>query len=224
MKKYFIVLILGLLIGMLFAKSVYGQENYFTPMTALQASKENNSESKKESSKGKEVKESHKFYYKQFTYPYYLESLHDFDTKYVLYLRSTQYEDVEVNLIYIQPYFMYSDMKNTATSILNLLTCIQDNVEQLQDTIDYCNLCGYDESVVAALTEFIIYFVRIHDYIKECALKYIDYHTQEDFASCIKQLILIENYYWEFFTAIGDIENPDGINTITIRSEPVHES
>lgn len=31
MKKYFIVLILGLFLGVCFARSAYGQENYFTP-------------------------------------------------------------------------------------------------------------------------------------------------------------------------------------------------
>ena len=56
MKKYFIVLILGVCVGVLFARSAYAQENYFTPMTALQANKEN-SESKTLSAEAAEAAE-----------------------------------------------------------------------------------------------------------------------------------------------------------------------
>ena len=212
MRKYFTVLILGLFLGVCFARSAYSQENYFTPMAALQ-------EASKENSDSEEVKEYHEFYYKQYTYPFYVESINDFETKYVLYLRSTQYEDVDVTLTYIQPYFIYSDMQNTVTSILTLLTCIQDNIEQLQDTIDYCNLLGYDKSVKAVLGYWLDYYVRMHENIREEALKYIDCHAKEDLASCVNHLILIENAYWDLYIKISRIENPTGLNTIKIQYE-----
>lgn len=211
MKKYFIVLILGLFLGVLFAISAYGQENYFTPgltMKALQESKENN--------EGEKVKGGHKFYYKQYTYPAYTESIDGFETKYVLYLRSTEYEDIEVNLTYIQPPFIYSDVVNTGFSIIALLTCIQDNIEEVQNTISYCNLCEYDKSLAETLENLINVLVQVHDYIKDCALKYFEAYDKEDFASCIKQLLNIQINYWQLYTSLTTVpQNSEGYNTIT---------
>lgn len=50
MKKYIIVLILGLFLGVCFARSAYGQD-------------------------------TKQYYYKQYTYPYYIESGDFFETK-----------------------------------------------------------------------------------------------------------------------------------------------
>ena len=208
MKKYFIVLIVGLCVGVLFARSAYGQENYFTP--ALQANKEN-SESKALSAATYEV---NNFYYKQYTYPYYIESGDFFETKYVLYLRSTKYEDVEVNLTYIQPYFIYSETISTAQSIDVLLSCIQDNIKEVQSTIIYCNSCEYEKSLVESLENLIGYLVKTHDYIKDCAYKYLDYYYKEDFASCVKELLNIQINYWQLYTSLAG-QNPDGTSTIS---------
>ena len=211
MKKYFIVLILGLFLGACFARSVYGQENYFTPgqtMKALQKSKEN--------SEGEKVKGGHDFYYKQYTYPAYTENLDDFETKYVLYLRSTEHEDVEVNLTYIQPHFIYSDVVNTGFSIIALLTCIQDNIEEVQNVISYCNTCGYEKEVEETLVIIIYHLSMIHDYIKDCALKYFESYDKEDFASCIKQLLNIQINYWHLYTSFTEApKNDEGYNTIS---------
>lgn len=211
MKKYFIVLILGLLLGLLFARSMYSQENYFTPGLTMKALQEN-----KENSEGEKVKGSHNFYYKQYTYPAYIEGLDDFETKYVLYLRSTKYPDVEFTLTYLQPYFVYSEPVTTAMSIGILLTCIQDNIEEVQNTISYCNTCKYDKSLAESLDILIYHLTMMHDYIKDCANKYLESYKQEDFASCIKYMIAIENVYWELFVKIGSMENPNGTNTVTI--------
>ena len=212
MKKYFIVLILGLFLGVCFARSAYGQENYFTPgltMKALQDDKEN--------SKGEKVKGSHNFYYKQYTYPAYIEGLDDFETKYVLYLRSTKYEDVEVTLTYVQPHFVYSDTMSTTQSILVLLNCIKDNIEQIQGTIDYCNEHEYEKSVKETLGNLIGVLVQTHEYIRDCALSYIDYREKEDFAYCIKELLNIEVNYWQLYTALAqqNMQNSEGYTTIT---------
>lgn len=211
MKKYFIVLILGLFLGFCFARSAYGQENYFTPgltMKALQESKEN--------SEGEKVKGGHAFYYKQYTYPAYIEGLDDFETKYVLYLRSTKYEDVEVTLTYIQPYFVYSEPVTTAMSIGILLTCIQDNIEEVQNTISYCNTCKYDKSLAESLDNLIYHLTRMHDYIKDCANKYLESYKQKDFASCIKELLNIQINYWQLYTSLTTVpQNSEGYNTIT---------
>lgn len=209
MKKYIIILILGLLLGSLIARSAYGQENYFTPgqtMKALQESKEN--------SEGEKVKGGHNFYYKQYAYPTYIASGDFFETKYVLYLRSTEYEDVEINLTYIQPYFVYSETVTTAISIDVLLDCIQDNIEQVKDTIRYCNLYGHDKAVAETLENLIDHLSMIHEYIKDCAHKYLDSYYKEDFASCIKELLNIQINYWQLYTSLA-LQNPDGTNTIT---------
>lgn len=210
MKKYIIVLILGLLLGLLFATAAYGQENYFTPgftMKALQESK---------NSEGEKIKGGHDFYYKQYTYPAYIEGLDDFETKYVLYLRSTKYEDVEVTLTYIQPYFVYSEPVTTVMSIGILLTCIQDNIEEVQNTLSYCNTCKYDKSLTESLDMLIYHLTMMHDYIKDCALSYIDHREKEDFASCIKELLNIQINYWQLYTSLTTApQNSEGYNTIT---------
>ena len=209
MKKYFIVLILGLFLGFCFARSAYAQENYFTPeqtMKALQESKEN--------SEGEKVKEEHDFYYKQYMYPVYIESGDFFEAKYVLYLRSIKYEDVEVNLTYIQPYFIYSETISTAESIDVLLSCIQDNIKEVQYTLSYCETYGYEKSLVEGLENLISYLVKTHDYIKDCAYKYLDYYYKEDFASCVKELLNIQINYWQLYTSLAG-KNPNGTSTVT---------
>ena len=208
MKKYFIVLILGLLLGLLFARSVYSQENYFTPGLTMKSLQEN--------SEGEKVKGGHDFYYKQYTYPAYIASGDFFETKYVLYLRSTEYEDVEVNLTYIQPYFIYSDPITTAISIDVLLSCIQDNIEEVQNTISYCNTCKYDKSLVESLDILIYHLTMMHNYIKDCANNYLESYKQEDFASCIKDLLNIQINYWQLYTSLTTVpQNSEGYNTIT---------
>lgn len=212
MKKYFIVLILGLFLGVCFARSAYAQENYFTPgqtMKTLQESKEN--------SEGEKVKGGHTFYYKQYSYPVYIESGDFFETKYAIYFRSTKYEEVEFNLTYIQPYFIYSETIETAGSIDVLLTCIQDNIEQVQDTIIYCNTQGYEKLLVDTLEIFIYHLSKMYEYIKDSAYKYLDSYYKEDFASCIKELLNIQINYWHLYTGLATVQqNHEGTNTITI--------
>lgn len=230
MKKYFIVLILGLLIGMLFAKSVYGQENYFTPMTALQASSES-SESKKDNSESSEIKALSaqdatyeiSYYYEQYTYPYYIESGDFFETKYALALRNVKYSDVEFTLTYLQPYIVYDDSYNTTMYILVLLDCIKQNIEGVSETITYCRLMGYEDEIIQSLISFVDVMSNQYSCIQDYALKYLDAYKKEDFASCIKYILQIENKYWDLYVKISSVENYTGTNKITIIYNQVDE-
>lgn len=217
MKKYFIVLILGLFLGFCFARSAYAQENYFTPMTALQAGKEN-SESKKENSESSESKDKYakEYYYKQYTYPVYIESGDFFETKYALTLQNVKYPDVEFTLTYLQPYIIYSDVETTTMYIPVLLDCIEQNIQAVVDTIDYCGLLGYEDVVIQTLQYLVQGMENSYNNIRDLAFQYIDAYFEEDFASCIKYMIAIENFYWELFVKIGSLENPNGTNTVTI--------
>lgn len=185
MKKYFIVLILGLLLGLLFARSAYGQD-------------------------------AKQYYYKQYTYPYYVASGDFFETKYALTLRNVKYTDVEFTLTYLQPYIIYSDVETTTMYIPVLLSCIEDNIETVVDTIDYCKLKGYEYEVIQTLQYFVQAMYNSFNNIRDLAFQYINAYTEEDFASCIKYMITIENTYWELFVVIGSFENPDGTNIVTI--------
>lgn len=204
MKKYFIVLIVGVCVGVLFARSAYGQENYFTPGQTMKASQDN---------KDKKV---NNFYYKQYTYPYYVESGDFFETKYALTLQNVKYPDVEFTLTYLQPYIIYSDVETTAMYIPVLLGCIEQNIQAVVDTIGYCGLLGCEDEVTQTLLYLVQGMENSYNNIRDLAFQYIEAYFKEDFASCIKYMIAIENFYWELFVKIGSMENPDGTNTVTI--------
>lgn len=204
MKKYIVVLILGLFLGFCFARSAYAQENYFTPGQTMKASQE---------SKDKDAKE---YYYKQYTYPYYIESGDFFETKYALTLQNVKYSDIEFTLTYLQPYIIYSDVETTAMYIPVLLECIEQNIQAVVDTIGYCGLLGYEDVVIQTLQYLVQGMENSYNNIRDLAFQYIDAYFEEDFASCIKYMIAIENFYWELFVKIGSLENPNGTNTVTI--------
>lgn len=185
MRKYFIVLILGLFLGVCFARSAYGQD-------------------------------AKQYYYKQYTYPYYVESGDFFETKYALTLRNVKYPDVEFTLTYLQPYIIYSDVETTTMYIPVLLVCIEQNIQAVVDTIGYCGLLGYEDEVIQTLQYFVQAMENSYNNVRDLAFQYIEAHAKEDFASCIKYMIAIENVYWELFVKIGSMENPNGTNTVTI--------
>lgn len=220
MKKYFIVLIVVVCVGVLFARSVYGQENYFTPMTALQANKEN-SESKALSAEDATYEIS--YFYKQYTYPYYIESGDFFETKYALALRNVKYSDIEFTLTYLQPYIVYDDRYNTTMYILVLLDCIKQNIEAVSETITYCRLMGYEDEIIQSLISFVDVMSNQYTCIQDCALNYIDAYEKEDYASCIKYILQIENEYWDLYVKIGTVENSTGNNKVTIIYDQVDE-
>ena len=219
MKKYFIVLILGLCVGVLFARSAYGQENYFTPMTALQAGKEN-SESKEESSESSESKalsaeDAPSYYYEQYMYPVYIESGDFFETKYAIYLQNVKYSDIEFALTYFQSYIMYSDIESFVTSVQIFISCLDQNIDKVSETIEYCKLMGYEDEIIQSLSCLCSVLYNQYSRIQDYALKCLDAYKKEDFASCIKYILQIENVYWELYIQLGTLVNSDDIKQVS---------
>lgn len=97
-----------------------------------------------------------------------------------------------------------------------LLVCIEQNIQAVVDTIGYCGLLGYEDEVIQILQYFVQAMENSYNNIRDLAFQYIEAHAKEDFASCIKYMIAIENVYWELFVKIGSMENPNGTNTVTI--------
>lgn len=233
MKKYFIVLILGLCLGMLFAKAIYAQENYFTPgqtMKALQASNENseskeeNSASKEESSKSKEESSESKalsaedapsYYYEQYTYTDYTESEDFFETKYAIYFQNTKYSDIEFTLRYEQPLVLYHSVLVTAPSIEEFVNSMTQNIIVVCETINYCRFMGYEDEIIQSLSCLVKVLYNQYSCIRDYALKCLDAYKKDDFSSCIKYILQLENVYWEFYIQLGTFRNSDGTSTIT---------
>lgn len=215
MKKYFIVLILGLFLGMLFAKSVYGQENYFTPGQTMKASQ------------GNKDKEVNNFYFKQYTYPYYIESGNFFETKYAIYFQNTKYSDIEFALTYLQSYIVYSDIESFAASIQIFISCLDQNIDKVSETIEYCRLMGYEDEIIQSLSFLCTVLYNQYSCIQDYALKCLDAYKKEDFASCIKYILQMENVYWELYIKFGTFKNSIGANqvrfTCTTEEEPEQE-
>ena len=218
MKKYFIVLILGLCIGVLFARSAYGQENYFTPMTALQANKEN-SESKEDNSESKALsaEDAPSYYYEQYTYTDY-EDCEDnaiLATKYAIYFQNTKYSDIEFTLRYEQPLVLYHSVLVTVPSIEKFVTSMSQNIIVVCDTIAYCRLMGYEDEIIQSLSFLCSVLYNQYSCIQDYALKCLDAYKKDDFASCIKYILQMENVYWEFYIQFGTLGNPDGTNQVS---------
>lgn len=209
MKKYFIVLILGLLLGVCFARSAYGQENYFTPMTALQASKENSE------SKALSAEDAPSYYYEQYTYPYYIESGNFFETKYAIYFQNTKYSDIEFALTYLQSYIVYSDIESFVASIQIFISCLDQNIDKVSETIEYCRLMGYEDEIIQSLSFLCSMLYNQYSCIQDYALKYLDAYKKEDFSSCIKYILQMENVYWELYIQFGTFRNSDGANQVS---------
>ena len=203
MKKYFIVLILGLFLGMLFAKSVYGQENYFTPGQTMKASQ------------GNKDKEVNNFYFKQYTYPYYIESGNFFETKYAIYLQNVKYSDIEFALTYFQPYIVYSDIESFVTSIQIFISCLDQNIDKVSETIEYCRFMGYEDEIIQSLSCLCNVLYNQYSCIQDYALKCLDAYKKEDYASCIKYILQMENKYWELYIQLGTLGNSDGTKQVS---------
>lgn len=227
MKKYFIVLILGLFLGGLFARSVYGQENYFTPMTALQASsessesKEENSESKEDSSESKALsaQDAPRYYYEQYTYTDY-EDCEDnaiFATKYAIYFQNTKYSDIEFTLRYEQPLVLYHSALVTAPSIEKFVNSMSQNIIVVCDTIAYCRFMGYEDEIIQSLSFLCSVLHNQYSCIQDYTLKYLDAYKKEDFASCIKYILQMENVYWELYIQFGTFKNSIGANQVSFK-------
>lgn len=240
MKKYFIVLILGLFLGVCFARSAYAQENYFTPMTALQASNENkkeNSESKKENSESKEENSESKeesseskalsaedapsYYYEQYTYTDYTESEDFFETKYAIYFQNTKYSDIEFTLRYEQPLVLYHSALVTAPSLEKFVTSMGQNIIVVCETITYCRFMGYEDEIIQSLSILCSILNNQYSRIRDYALKCLDAYKKEDFSSCIKYILQMENVYWELYIQMSTFRNSDGTKQISFTYTPM---
>lgn len=215
MKKYFIVLILGLFLGVCFARSAYAQENYFTPMKALQASNEN-SESKKEDSKEEELIY---YYYEQYTYTDYEVSGNAFsdsiETKYAIAFENVKYSDINFTLTYEQPQIIYDSLIITRQNLVKFVESLSNNIAVVCETIEYCRLMGYEDVIIQSLRYLCTMLYNQYSCIQDYALKYLDAYKKEDFASCIKYILQIENVYWELYIQLGTLGNPDGTNQVS---------
>ena len=214
MKKYFIVLILGLLLGGLFARSAYAQENYFTPMTALKVSKENSE------SKALSAEDAPSYYYEQYTYTDY-EDCEDnednaiFATKYAIYFQNTKYSDIEFTLRYEQPLILYHSALVTAPSIEKFVNSMSQNIIVVCATIGYCRFMGYENEIIQSLSFLCSVLHNQYSCIQEYALKYLDAYKKEDFSSCIKYILQMENVYWELYIQFGTFKNSIGANQVS---------
>ena len=222
MKKYFIVLILGLFLGVCFARSAYSQENYFTPMTALQANQEN-SESKEENSESKEdsseiktssAQDAPSYYYVQYTYTEYEDCEDFFETKYAIYFQNTKYSDIEFTLRYEQPLVLYHSALVTAPSIEKFVNSMSQNIIVVSETIEYCRLMGYEDEIIQSLSFLCSVLYNQYSCIQDYALKCLDAYKKEDFSSCIKYILQMENVYWELYIQFGTFKNSIGANQV----------
>lgn len=218
MKKYFIVLIVGVCVGVLFARSAYGQENYFTPMTALQANKEN-SESKEEHSESKALsaEDATRYYYEQYTYTEYEDCEDFFETKYAIYFQNTKYSDIEFTLRYEQPVVLYHSVLVTAPSIEEFVNSMSQNIIVVSETIEYCRLMGYEDEIIQSLSLLCSALYNQYSCIRDYALKCIDAYKKDDFASCIKYILQMENVYWELYIKFGTFKNSIGANQVRFK-------
>lgn len=226
MKKYFIVLILGLFLGVCFARSAYAQENYFTPMTALQASNEN-SENKEESSESKALsaEDAPSYYYEQYTYTDY-EDCEDnaiLATKYAIYFQNTKYSDIKFTLRYEQPLVLYHSVLVTAPSLEKFVTSMGQNIIVVCETIKYCKLMGYEDEIIQSLSILCSILNNQYSRIRDYALKCLDAYKKEDFSSCIKYILQMENVYWELYVQMGTFRNSDGTKQISFTYTPKEE-
>lgn len=227
MKKYFIVLILGLFLGVCFARSAYSQENYFTPMTALQASnesKEDNSESKEES-KALSAEDAPSYYYEQYTYTDYKDCEDNaiLATKYAIYFQNTKYSDIEFTLRYEQPLVLYHSALVTAPSLEKFVTSMGQNIIVVSETIEYCKLMRYEDEIIQSLSILCNVLYNQYSHIRDYALKYLDAYKKEDFSSCIKYILQLENVYWELYVQMGTFRNSDGTKQISFTYTPKEE-
>ena len=230
MKKYFIVLFVGLCVGALFARSAYGQENYITPMAALQEASKENSDSKEESieSKALDAEDAPSYYYEQYTYMDYedCEDCEDNDilaTKYAVYFQNVKYPDIEFTLRYEQPLVLYHSALVTAPALEKFVNSMSQNIIVVYDKIAYCRFMGYEDEIIQSLSYLFTLLKNQYSCIQEYALKYLDAYKKEDFASCIKYILQIENVYWELYIQMGIFKNSDGIKQVSFTFTPTEE-
>lgn len=227
MKKYFIVLFVGLCVGALFARSAYGQENYFTPMAALQeASKENSSESKEENIESKEESSESKaisaedapsyYYYEQ----YYVASDGLLNAEYALEFQNTKYSDIEFTLTYVQQLALYDSVIFTEIYTDKLMESTEQNIGVVCDAIDYCRLMGYEDEVIQSLICLCTMLYEQYSWIQDYALKYLEAYKIEDFASCIEYILQMENVYWKLYIQLGTLKNPGGTSQVSFTYTP----
>lgn len=252
MKKYIIVLVLCLLLGFLFGRAAYAQENYFTPqqtMKALQESKEskekevndtevhdeyrwwedttvNDTEVREEREKNTSQDEI-SYYYEQYTYKDY-EDCEDnaiFSTKYAIHLQNVKYADIEFTLTYEQPIVFYASALVTVPSIEKFVTSMSNNIIVVCATITYCRSMGYEDEIIQSLGYLLNFLHDQYTRIRDFALKCLDSYKENNFTSCIKYILAIENIYWELYIQMGTLGNPnsDDIKQVSFTYTPSDE-
>lgn len=205
MKKYFIVLILGLFLGVCFARSAYGQENYFTPGLTMKALQES-----------EESKESYKYAADFYCDVYFEEHEDIFEIKYNIEFKNVKYPDIKFTLTYKQYYLPYNTVIATGVFIDSMLLSIEQNIFTVLSTIDYCNSMGYEEDCIKVLEYFVSVLQHYYSYIKDRYSQYLEAPLNQDFVYRMKYVLEIQDAYWELFVKIGSHKNPDGTNIVTI--------
>lgn len=209
MRKYFIVLILGLFLGFCFARSAYGQENYFTPgltMKALQESKEN--------SEGEKVKGGHDFYFELSTE--IVELTEDSEVQFAyLNLQSVKYEDVQIKLAFLPQFLNGNDYEQVTNIVKFMNSFIQVNIDSITDAIFYCILLNYEDTLIYTLDDLRVFLGKQLDLINEYYAKFDAAYKENNFGVCVEQVLKIQEIYWSLYTSIVSFSYETKANIIT---------
>ena len=150
-----------------------------------------------------------------------------FATKYAIYFQNTKYSDIEFTLRYEQPLVLYHSALVTAPAIEKFVNSMSQNIIVVCDTIAYCRFMGYEDEIIQSLSFLCTVLHNQYSCIRDYALKYLDAYKKEDFASCIKYILQMENVYWELYIQFGTFRNSDGTTqvrfTYTTEEEPEQE-
>lgn len=190
MKKYLIVLILGLFLGVFFARSAYGQES-------------------KENSEG-----GHDFYFELSTE--IVELTEDSEVQFAyLNLQSVKYEDVQIKLAFLPQFLNGNDYEQVTNIVKFMNSFIQVNIDSITDAIFYCILLNYEDTLIYTLDDLRVFLGKQLDLINEYYAKFDAAYKENNFGVCVEQVLKIQEIYWSLYTSIVSFSYETKANIIT---------
>lgn len=138
-------------------------------------------------------------------------------TLYSLELHNVVYPEISFTVTYPVPYFVYDDVNNVLVNVTWMLCNIRNNIENVRDVLDHCQVIGYPDTLAQSLVSVISLMETQISKIEICSGQYRKSCKDYGISSGIRYIFEIERIYWQLYTNVLSGEDAGLWNVFTSR-------